>query len=381
MKNKYVIITACSGFPNGYGAASILRKYAKGFLENNLELHIMLLRPSESSESILNTEIAGEFCGAAYEYVCRENITSKSILKRLFVYVRGILNAVKYIWINKNKIKAVYYYTPEHYNSVAIIGKICKIIKIPYIGIKTESSFINGKSKNDIHYVNNERRIYAVFNKIIAISKYIKVQLEDFGYKNKVDIVPILLDTKMYEKVSKREKTKEIIYVGSLGHDAEIKNLFNIVNITVKSHPDWKFVIIGNTFDLSEENKKISNSVVEFTGALSFEKVAERLINASIMILPRSRQEYSAAGFPIKLGEYLLTGSPVIVTDVGEIKSYIKDNEEAYFVEPDNPVAFAEKINYVIEHYDEALEVGKRGKEKAIAEFDAVKLCKKMADI
>ena len=381
MKNKYVIITACSGFPNGYGAASILRKYAKGFLENNLELHIMLLRPSESSESILNTEIAGEFCGAAYEYVCRENITSKSILKRLFVYARGILNAVKYIWINKNKIKAVYYYTPEHYNSVAIIGKICKIIKIPYIGIKTESSFINGKSKNDIHYVNNERRIYAVFNKIIAISKYIKVQLEDFGYKNKVDIVPILLDTKMYEKVSKREKTKEIIYVGSLGHDAEIKNLFNIVNITVKSHPDWKFVIIGNTFDLSEENKKISNSVVEFTGALSFEKVAERLINASIMILPRSRQEYSAAGFPIKLGEYLLTGSPVIVTDVGEIKSYIKDNEEAYFVEPDNPVAFAEKINYVIEHYDEALEVGKRGKEKAIAEFDAVKLCKKMADI
>lgn len=381
MKNKYVIITACSGFPNGYGAASILRKYAKGFLENNLELHIMLLRPSESSESILNTEIAGEFCGAAYEYVCRENITSKSILKRLFVYARGILNAVKYIWINKNKIKAVYYYTPEHYNSVAIIGKICKIIKIPYIGIKTESSFINGKSKNDIHYVNNERRIYAVFNKIIAISKYIKVQLEDFGYKNKIDIVPILLDTKMYEKVSKREKTKEIIYVGSLGHDAEIKNLFNIVNITVKSHPDWKFVIIGNTFDLSEENKKISNNVVEFTGALSFEKVAERLINASIMILPRSRQEYSAAGFPIKLGEYLLTGSPVIVTDVGEIKSYIKDNEEAYFVEPDNPVAFAEKINYVIEHYDEALEVGKRGKEKAIAEFDAVKLCKKMTDI
>ena len=381
MKNKYVIITACSGFPNGYGAASILRKYAKGFLENNLELHIMLLRPSESSESILNTEIAGEFCGAAYEYVCRENITSKSILKRLFVYARGILNAVKYIWINKNKIKAVYYYTPEHYNSVAIIGKICKIIKIPYIGIKKESSFINGKSKNDIHYVNNERRIYAVFNKIIAISKYIKVQLEDFGYKNKIDIVPILLDTKMYEKVSKREKTKEIIYVGSLGHDAEIKNLFNIVNITVKSHPDWKFVIIGNTFDLSEENKKISNNVVEFTGALSFEKVAERLINASIMILPRSRQEYSAAGFPIKLGEYLLTGSPVIVTDVGEIKSYIKDNEEAYFVEPDNPVAFAEKINYVIEHYDEALEVGKRGKEKAIAEFDAVKLCKKMTDI
>ena len=380
MKNKYVIITDCSGFPNGYGAASILRKYAKGFLENNLELHIMLLRPSESSESILNTEIAGEFCGAAYEYVCRENITSKSILKRLFVYARGILNAVKYIWINKNKIKAVYYYTPEHYNSVAIIGKICKIIKIPYIGIKTESSFINGKSKNDIHYVNNERRIYAVFNKIIAISKYIKVQLEDFGYKNKIDIVPILLDTKMYEKVSKREKTKEIIYVGSLGHDAEIKNLFNIVNITVKSHPDWKFVIIGNTFDLSEENKKISNNVVEFTGA-SFEKVAERLINASIMILPRSRQEYSAAGFPIKLGEYLLTGSPVIVTDVGEIKSYIKDNEEAYFVEPDNPVAFAEKINYVIEHYDEALEVGKRGKEKAIAEFDAVKLCKKMTDI
>lgn len=380
MKNKYVIITACSGFPNGFGAASILRKYAKGFLENNMELHIMLLRPSEVSESILNNEIAGEFCGATYEYVCRENITSKSILKRLFVYVRGVLGALKYIWTNKNDIKTVYYYTPEHYNSVAIIGEICKIIRTPYVGIKTESSFINGKARNDKRYINHERKIYAKFNKMIVISKYIKIQLEEFGYKNKIDIVPILLDTKMYEKVNKREKVKEITYVGSLGHDAEIRNLFNIVNITVKSHPDWKFVIIGNTLDLSEENKKILNNVVEFTGALPFEKVAERLINGRIMILPRSRQEYSDAGFPIKLGEYLLTGSPVIVTDVGEIKSYIKDNEEAYFVEPDNPVAFAEKIHYVIEHYDEALEVGKRGQEKAIAEFDAVKLCKEMAD-
>lgn len=381
MKDKYVIVTSCSGFPNGFGAASILRKYAKGFLENNMDLHIMLIRPSEKPESILNNELDGEFCGATYEYTCREIIANKSILKRLFVYSRGIFGAINYLFMNKNEIRAVYFYTPEHYNSVTIIGKICKLICLPYIGIKTESSFINGKSKNDINYVNHERKIYNIFDKMIAISKYIKLQLEDFGYKNNIDIVPILLDTGMYNKVNKREKEKEIIYVGSLGHDAEIRNLFNIVSLITKSHPEWVFVIIGSKLDLSYENKRIANNAIELTGALPFEKVAERLINASIMILPRSKQEYSAAGFPIKLGEYLLTGSPVIVTDVGEIKNYIEDGKEAYFVEPDNPVAFAEKINYVIEHYDEALEIGKRGREKAIAEFDAVKLCKKMTDI
>ena len=48
--------------------------------------------------------------------------------------------------------------------------------------------------------------------------------------------------------------------------------------------------------------------------------------------------------FATKLGEYLLTGKPVIISDVGEAKNYLKDGESAYIVDSGQPNLIAKKI-------------------------------------
>ena len=61
-----------------------------------------------------------------------------------------------------------------------------------------------------------------------------------------------------------------------------------------------------------------------------------------------------------------------------KIKDYLKANEELYLVEPDNLNQFLEKLDYVIDHYGDALIVGNAGRHAAMRLFSAKQICEKM---
>jgi glycosyltransferase involved in cell wall biosynthesis len=77
----------------------------------------------------------------------------------------------------------------------------------------------------------------------------------------------------------------------------------------------------------------------------------------------RGKDMESQASFPSKLTEYLSTSKPVVSANVGEISDYLTDGVNSFLVEPENATELAEKLDYVLNNYDLALEVAKRGKE------------------
>jgi len=79
----------------------------------------------------------------------------------------------------------------------------------------------------------------------------------------------------------------------------------------------------------------LSNYVV-FKGSKSRNEIPEILAISSILVLTRVKTARSDGGFPTKLGEYLASGKPVILTNVGEINEYIIDRVNAFLVEPNN---------------------------------------------
>jgi len=86
-------------------------------------------------------------------------------------------------------------------------------------------------------------------------------------------------------------------------------------------------------------------------------------------------------GFPTKLGEYLLTGNPVVVTTVGDIPGFLKDGESAVFAKPDEPESFSSRLNWVLDHKEEGIEIGERGKEVALKEFNYLIESQKLAKV
>ena len=94
------------------------------------------------------------------------------------------------------------------------------------------------------------------------------------------------------------------------------------------------------------------------------------LINAKILALARPDNIQGQGGFPTKLGEYLATGKPVVVTTVGELKEYLIDNTNAFLAVPDSALSFAEKMKTALDNYEKAKQVGIEGQKLANTIFN-----------
>ena len=91
------------------------------------------------------------------------------------------------------------------------------------------------------------------------------------------------------------------------------------------------------------------------------------LKNAAVLALDRPESLQAQCGFPTKLGEYLLTENPVVVTKVGDIPLFLKDGETALIAEERNP--------------EEASKIGKAGALVAMREFNYLNETKKIIDV
>lgn len=92
--------------------------------------------------------------------------------------------------------------------------------------------------------------------------------------------------------------------------------------------------------------------------------------NADCLVLARPDSLQARAGFPTKLGEYLATGRPVVVTKVGEIPRYLEDGVNAYLAESGSAESVREKILEVLKDSERAERIGAAGKEVAKRCFD-----------
>lgn len=94
------------------------------------------------------------------------------------------------------------------------------------------------------------------------------------------------------------------------------------------------------------------------------------LLNAQLLLLARPANIQAKGGFPTKLGEYLTTGRPVVITKVGEIPDYLTDGENAFMAEPDNPLSFALKVEEALTDTENARAIGLNGKKLAVTIFN-----------
>jgi glycosyltransferase involved in cell wall biosynthesis len=152
------------------------------------------------------------------------------------------------------------------------------------------------------------------------------------------------------------------------GNKDGVVNLIKIFSILGEKHDQLKLLLIGTAsepelMELKQLAEHLNARNIVFYGSVARDEMPPLLCGAKILVLARPSSLQSTGGFPTKLGEYLATGKPVVVTKVGDIPRYLEDGENAYLVEPDDNNAFAEKLNFVLTHYDDALKTAGKGKD------------------
>ena len=379
-------------FPLGMARTNRVLSFCKGFIENRAKVKVVCLKPTERlKREILNKISKGVYNGIDFEYSSGTTIRSERFIKRRFQDLLGLINAFFIVRKAnaKNKISALILFS----NSLTYIIYffiITKLLSITYIQEKSELPFVSMKRPllGGFYAKLYTSYAYKAFDAMLVMTNALKKYFQNKIRRNsKLLIVPMTVETERFLKCYNSPKQHNYIaYCGSpRGSIDGVAILIEAFSIISKKYRSIKLYIIGDSpgTNILRELKNLAKKLrveqeVIFAGTVSRNKVPEYLCNASILALARPRSLRAQTAFPSKLGEYLSTGNPVIVTEVGEIPDYLKDGKNAFLAEPDSAEAFAEKLDFVLSRPDLAKKVGQKGREVALKYFNYKTQAKKI---
>ena len=348
--------------------------YAKGLSELGEDVYIYYLI-TDKSRTPYNIDLPNVTIVNLWE---KDGFLSKRV--RSLSFIKNYLSFL--LRIKKNDGIFFHGFYSYQFWIVRLFGKrvkmFCESTEHPDVFIKHSSRY--NKQLKDI--LNKHRALF-------VISRSLKEYYISLGVdKERVHVINMFVDTNRFSGLRKTTTDKYIAYCGAVSYDKDGANI--LIESYAKfypSHKDFKLLIIGkgvepSVIDRLKDLAKqlgVEQSVV-FTGPVSPQDMPQLLYNASILALARPNNLQAQNGFPTKLGEYLATGNPVVVTRVGEIPIFIKHRENGFLADP-NPDSFSEQLAWVADNYDQALLIGTKGKELAYNDFSYYRQSKKALDI
>ena len=315
----------------------------------------------------------------------------KAFRKRQSNSIDKISNILKlFSFINKNDIVFLYGYELILHIVVSIIGFFKSFIYLVEVTEHPDYSqsigFIQRNKKPLFLFI-----VRNIVDSLFVISKDLKNYYVEKGIpEEKVSIVNMVVDFSRFDNiVENKSDTFTITYIGSISIPKDgVDYLIKSFSILKKEVNNVRLVIIGN-FATSNDNIELTNLVdklginkfVHFIGSVMPNEVPHRLVNSDVLALARPNNKQASSGFPSKLGEYLCTGNPVVITNTGEIENFIIDGISGYLVKAESEYLFYEKLKYVYENYDKAKEVGSQGIKVAHKYFSSLSASIKIDEI
>jgi len=186
----------------------------------------------------------------------------------------------------------------------------------------------------------------------------------------KLFLVPSTVDPNRFSIL--RNKPVDYKYIGYFG---SLTFARDNIDMLIKAYADFSrnhgdiHLILGG-FCSDTEKMNIINLIatlnikekVLLLDFLTREEILQYVIHADILVMVRANELQGQASYPSKLTEFLATSKPVIAVNAGEISLYLKDGEEAFLVQPGDINGLVEKLDFVYSNPIIATKVGQRGK-------------------
>jgi glycosyltransferase involved in cell wall biosynthesis len=167
------------------------------------------------------------------------------------------------------------------------------------------------------------------------------------------------------------EKIPLIIYTGAISRLEGVDILITAIAEVVKRHPDCVLAIAGSVVgdilpgmppDYHAMPMQLGiEKNVRFLGTVNKEAVRDLLAAADCLVMPKRDHEGNEAASPIKLGEYLASGRPVVASRVCGIDRWLSNRESVMLSTPGSPTDLAHAIDEVLGDPSKANEIGLRG--------------------
>lgn len=112
------------------------------------------------------------------------------------------------------------------------------------------------------------------------------------------------------------------------------------------------------------------SGAVRFLGELPDDRLRAMMRASDGLVLLRRNAETEVCSFPTRLVEYLQQGRPVVISDVGDISSYLENGREAILLDPKDPDRAAGQLAGLAAMPDRGHALGLAGRVRGAREFD-----------
>jgi len=395
--NKYTLIVIGSGvYPKGCAPTNRIHLYCKAFRENGgSPLVVSLDAPFHTQQSF---GCIGRYEGIPFCYSRKSYIKKANFFKRNTERFYGFLNALFILYKHRKRNPN----TVVLFFSVLPLDEIILTIFLKLSGIKILKEYneaplyvIENRKNQGFHRFKLKYLKLKRYDGTIVISDFLKEFFSGIYPENRTFQIPILVDLKRFD-VSPDKDTKSdarvITYIGALGRNKDgLDILLGSVSVVRRTTDNIKLIIACNGPE--EELTKLKDMIfrsdlndnVSVLVGLDSREIAFLLKRSDLLVLARPDNNQAKAGFPTKLGEYLASKRPVVITKTGEIPKYLEDRKSAYLAEPGDVNDFAQKLLYALNDPDSD-KIGTEGFHIAEKYFDyriygkeLIEICRKVS--
>lgn len=385
--NIVLLLTGGCGLPGGDAYTNRILAFAKGFVNNGCKVTLLIIYPGRNNQA----DESGVMDGFTYHFCAGIKRPSNWLLRKI-TGARGIANSIGILSDIQQKqgIDTAITFSQNFAQNFPVY-LFTRKYNIAFVRENNEfPRMVLRRGHSNLSFFN--KMFFKFVNRFFDGYIYISSALVEFNRPllpkdMPILTVPIIVDSDRFQFESS-EPDQLITYCGNLFGDKDGVNIllesFAIMHL---KHPEYKLMLIGNTNNQVEmtrmkamiEKLGISEKV-KFTGFVHRDEVPALLHRAAVLVLARPDNIQAKGGFPTKLGEYLTTGRPVLITSVGDIPKYIRHGENGFLAKPGSSQDFAEKLDWILNNYGVVKNTGLEGKKLTMVDFDNVYQSKRIIE-
>jgi glycosyltransferase involved in cell wall biosynthesis len=230
-----------------------------------------------------------------------------------------------------------------------------------------------------------ERAVVRFFDYVIYTTPFVGARYKTMKVRSgPLENYPLIELSDAFE----RNPQEKIIYLGGM---ARIRGLVEVVEafaIVAKKHPRWELHLVGlmrppsfgdELRDLARERGVEAR--VKFTAWVPYEEKERLSSQASMGLITYLPYANNTSCLPNKLFDYMLVGLPVIASNFPLYREVVEPNRCGLLVDPSRPEEIAHAMQYLIEHPQEAREMGENGQRAVLETFNWTKESEKLLQI
>lgn len=221
-----------------------------------------------------------------------------------------------------------------------------------------------------------ERTVPLKSDGVVVVSDYLKDKALKCGVdKNRIhyiqngvnlDAIPEIKQNDAKKRLGMSCDEHVVVSVGNVYMGKTFSVMLEAIVLVAKEMPKVKLYIVGNPYrkesNYDDKLLKRAKDNIVFVGPKSYKEALMFMAAADVLVLPMENSLNEIARSPIRLGDYILSGRPIVSNAVGEVKKVLDRYQCGLTCDPSDIEGFAQIISRLLRDKSLQEEYSKRSK-------------------